>query len=99
MKLKRKITHLIIEIQLQGKHLERQKLKQEMIKMYHQMKEDIGLILFNTVNCYLNKVVTETLFKVKHRHEKKLVNLRQNKRKLYGEGNTLFIHSTVHNYR
>ena len=38
------------------------------------------------------------MIKVKHRHEKKLVNLRQHKRKLYGESNTLFIRSTVHNY-
>ena len=62
------------------------------------MKKDIGLILFSTVNYYLNKVVPKTLIKVKHRHEKKLVNLRQYKRKLYGESNTLFIRSTVHKY-
>ena len=60
------------------------------------MKEDIALILFNTVNYYLNKVIAKTLNKVKHRHEKKLVNLRQHKRKLCGESNTLFIRSTVH---
>ena len=89
------------------------------------MKEDIGLILFNTINYYLNKVIAKTLInplsanftkwsktlkqvvfghfvgqalKVKHCHEKKLVNLRQHKRKLYGKSNTLFIGSTVHNY-
>ena len=49
------------------------------------MKEDVGLILFNTVNYYLNKVITKTLVKVKHRHGKKLVSLRQHKKKLYGE--------------
>ena len=38
------------------------------------------------------------MIKVKHRHEKKLVNLHYHKRKLYGESNTLFIRSTVHNY-
>lgn len=38
------------------------------------------LILFNTVNYYLNKVVTKTLVKVKHRHGKKLVSLRQHKK-------------------
>ena len=106
-----------------------------MIKICHQMKEDIGLVLFNTINYYLNKVIVKTLIKplsanftkwsntlkqfvgnlptnflsvfghfvgqalkVKHRHEKKLVNLRQHKRKLYGKSNTLFIGSTVHNY-
>ena len=37
------------------------------------MTEDIGLILFNTVNHYLNKVIAKTLIKVKHRHEEKLV--------------------------
>ena len=41
-----------------------------MIKICHQMKEDVGLILFNTVNYYLNKVITKTLVKVKHRHGK-----------------------------
>ena len=38
------------------------------------------------------------MIKVKHRQEKKFVNLRQHKRKLYDESNTLFIRSTVHNY-
>ena len=38
------------------------------------------------------------LIKVKHRPEEKLVNLRQHKGKFYGESNTLFIRSTVHNY-
>ena len=61
------------------------------------MTEDIGLILFNTVNHYLNKVIAKTLIKVKHRHEEKLVNLRQRKRNVYGERNTLFTRSTVHN--
>ena len=65
--------------------------------MCHQVSEDIGLILFNTVNYYLNKVIPKPLIKVKHRHEKKLVNLRQQKRKVYGERNTLFTRSTVHN--
>ena len=46
------------------------------------MKEDIGLILFNTISYHLDKVVAEALIEVKHRHEKKLVNLRQHKRKL-----------------
>ena len=32
-----------------------------MIKISHQMKEDIGLILFNTINYYLNKVIAKTL--------------------------------------
>ena len=90
-----------------------------MIKICHQMKEDIGLILFKTINYYLNKVLAKTLInplranfikwsntlnfvglalKVKHRLEKKLVNLRHHKRKLYDKSNTLFIRSTVHNY-
>ena len=61
------------------------------------MKEDIGFLLFNIVNYYLNKVIAKTLIKGKHRHEKKLVNLRQHKRKLYGKSNTLFIRSTLSN--
>ena len=32
-----------------------------MIKICHQMKEDIGLALFNTINYYLNKVIVQTL--------------------------------------
>ena len=62
------------------------------------MKEDIGLILFNTVNYYLNNVIAKTLIKVKHCHEKKLVTLVQQKRNLYGESNILFIHCTIYNY-
>ena len=50
MKLKRKIARLIMEAELQSKHLEPQKLKREMIKICHQMNQDIGLILLNTVN-------------------------------------------------
>ena len=62
------------------------------------MKEDIVLILFNTANYHFNKVVDKTLIKVIHRHEKKLVNLRQRKRKFYVESNNRFIRSTVDNY-
>ena len=69
-----------------------------MIKICHQTKEGTDLILFDRVNYYLNKVIAKTLIKVKHRHEKKLVNLPQHKRMLYGESNTLFIRSTAHNY-
>ena len=60
-------------------NLEWRELKREMIKICHQMKEDIGLILFNTVNYCLNKVTAKTLMKVKHRHEKTLFNLRHTK--------------------
>ena len=45
MKLKWKFACLIME-----RELEQQKLKREMIKIRHQMKEDIGLVLFNTIN-------------------------------------------------
>ena len=48
------------------------------------------LELFNTVNYYLNNVIAKTLIKVKHRHEKKLVTLVQQKRNLYGESNTVY---------
>ena len=36
-----------MEAELQSRHLEPRKLKQEMIKICHQMKEDIGLILLS----------------------------------------------------
>ena len=36
--------------------------------------------------------------KLKHRHENKLVNLLQDKRKLYDQSNTLFPRSTAYNY-
>ena len=62
------------------------------------MKEDVGLILFNTVNYYLNKVITKTLVKVKYRHGKKLVSLRQHKKKALWRKYIMFIRSTVHNY-
>ena len=64
IKLKRTIACLIIEAELQNKHLEWQKLKQEMIKIRHHAKEDLGLRLFNTVNYYLNRIVAKTLIKV-----------------------------------
>ena len=51
-----------------------------MIQTCHQMKEDTGLILLNTVNYYLNKVIDKTLIKVKHYHEKKFINLHQHKK-------------------
>ena len=57
------------------------------------MKEDIGLILFNTVNYYLNKVIAKTLIKVKHRHEKNVSTKERFMAKVI-----LFIGSTVHNY-
>ena len=63
MKLKRKIVRFIMKAELQSKHLER------------QIKVVIGVILFNTVNYYLNKVIDKILINVKRSHKKKLVNL------------------------
>ena len=66
-----------MEAGLQSNQLQGRKLKREMITLCHQMKKDIGLILFITVNYYLNKVIAKTLINVKHRHEKKLVNTKR----------------------
>ena len=87
-----------MEAELQSKDLQWEKLKPDMIKVCHQMKKVIRLMLFNTVNYYLNKVIAKTVIKVKYRNEKKLFNSRQHKRNLYGKSNTLFISSTLHNY-
>ena len=64
MKLKRKTARFIMKAELQSKHLER------------QIKVGIGVILFNTMNYYLNKAIDKILINVKRSHEKKLINLR-----------------------
>ena len=66
------------------------------LKLCPQIKVVIGLVLFNAVNYCFNKVIFKFSFNVKHLHEKKLVDLHQDKRKLYGKCNTLFISSTVY---
>ena len=80
------MARLIMEVGLQSKNLERRELKREIIKICYQMKEDISLILANTVvNYCLNKVTGKTLIKVKHRHEKTLANLRHTKKSFMGK--------------
>ena len=54
------------------------------------MNPPISTFAFET-----RKVLWQVL---KHRHEKKLLNLRQHKGKLYGKSNYKFIRSTVHNF-
>ena len=53
-KLKRKIAHLILETELQNKHFEKRKLKQDFREINISLRSLLNVFLYNAVICQAN---------------------------------------------
>ena len=76
-KLRKKIATLIMEAEIQNKHLEKRKLRKEIRKTQTTLKRGLNLIILNTVFHQLNVALKSKFKVVTSRHQKKLSNLRK----------------------
>ena len=72
-KLKMHISRIVMEAEMQKKHLEKNKLKKEMKRVGIQLKHSLGLTLYNTLIHQINKAVNIRLKLISLRHNNKLI--------------------------
>ena len=95
-KLRRKIARLIVEAEIQNKHLHLRKLKKELKETAIELKQTLGIFIFNTMVYRINQIITSRYFVVKQRHKKKLQNLCEQSAQYNKKEN--YLHNTVHNF-
>ena len=76
-RLRRKISLLFMNTELENKHSEKRKLKKEIKKICIELKRNLGLIILNTVLHQISVAVKSRLKNISKRHEHKLFNLRK----------------------
>ena len=74
-KFRKKIATLIMEVEIQNKHLEKRKQRKEIRKIRTTLKRGLNLIILNTVFHQLNVALKSKFKVVTSRHQKKLSNL------------------------
>ena len=76
-RLEKKIAKLVMEAELQNKHIEPKKTKKELRSISFNLRATLGLILFNAIIKKTNIVVKSKIKAITYRHEKKLKNLQK----------------------
>ena len=76
-KLKRQIARLIMNAELQNKHIQKRKLKKEIKKICTELKRTVSLIILNTCFHQINIALKSKLKEITKRHVTKLINLRR----------------------
>ena len=74
-RLKKKIAKLVMEAELQNKHIERKKTKKELRSISVNLRTTLGLILINAIIKKTNFAVKSRIKAITYRHQKKLNNL------------------------
>ena len=77
-KLKLRIARLVMESEIQSKHLEKKKLKKELRSICIQPKSVLGLSLYNALLHQVSFAVKSRQKAILKRHEKKLIKFRKN---------------------
>ena len=76
-KLKWKIATLIMETEVQNKHLEKRKLIKELKQIRNILKRNLNLVILNAVFHQLSIALKSKFKAILNRHQKKLTNLRK----------------------
>ena len=97
-KLKRKIARLIMNTELQNKHIQKQKLKKEIKKICTELKRTVSLIILNTYFHQINITLKSKLKKITKRHDTKLINLRRQQHESTFGITTTYVKNTLHNF-
>ena len=97
-KLKQKIARLIMNTELQNKHIQKQKLKKKIKKICTELKRTVSLIILNICFHQINIALKSKLKKITKRHDTKLINLhRQQYKGTFGITIT-YVKNTVYNF-
>ena len=77
-KLKLRIARLVMESEIQSKHLDKKKLKKELKSICIQLKSVLGLFQHNALLHQVSFAVKSRQKAILKRHEKKLIKFRKN---------------------
>ena len=97
-KLKLRIARLVMESEIQSKHLEKKKLKKELQSICIQLKSVLGLFLYNALLHKVSFAVKTRQKAILKRHEKKLIKFRKNQNIVPENHKTSFAKCIVHNF-
>ena len=97
-KLQQKLARIIMETEMQQKHLEKRKIRREIVKLSLVFKDSLGLILFNVIMYRLDRSLKLKSNVVSERHIKKLSKLRNQTNSASVENSAIFTRQTVHNF-
>ena len=99
-KLKRKISRLVMEMELQNKHREKRKLWKDIRSINVSLSTSLSVIVYNTLLNQINIAVKSRIKVIKLRHGRKLHNLKlkQETTNYVDERKQSYIKHTVHNF-
>ena len=99
-KLKRKISRLVMEMELQNKHREKRKLWKDIRSINVSLSTSLSVIVYNTLLNQINIAVKSRIKVIKLRHGRKLNNLKlkQETTNYVDERKQSYIKHTVHNF-
>ena len=97
-KLKRRIVRLVMNTQLQKKHIQKPRLKKEIKKICTELKRRVSLIMLDICFHQINISLKGKLKKITKRHETKLINLHRQQHQSTFEINTTYVKNTVYNF-
>ena len=97
-KLKWKIATLIMETEMQNKHLEKRKLEKELKQIRNILKRSLNFVILNAVFHQLNIVLKSKFKVIANRHQKKLTNLRKQQGRKTDKSTPTYIENRVQNF-
>ena len=99
-KLKRKISRLVMEMELQNKYREKRKLWKDIRSINVSLSTSLSVIVYNTLLNQINIAVKSRIKVIKLRHGRKLHNLKlkQETTNYVDERKQSYIKHTVHNF-
>ena len=96
-KLKLRTARLVMESEIQSKHIEKKKLKKELRSICIQLKSALGLFLYNVLLHQVSFAVKSRQKAILKRHEKKLIKFRKNQNIAPQSHKPSFAKCIVHN--
>ena len=99
-KLKRNIVRLVMETELQNKHWEKSKLRNDIRSINILLSTPLSVIVYNALLHQINIAVKSRIKIIKLRHEKKLhdLKLKQETANYVDERKQSYIKHTAHNF-
>ena len=97
-KLKLRIARLVMESEIQSKHLEKKKLKKELRSVCIQLKSVLGLFLYNALLHKVSLAVKSRQKAILKCHENKLIKFRKNQNIVPENHKTSFAKCIAYNF-
>ena len=97
-KLQLRIARIVMETELQKKHREKIKLREEIKNFVVQLKNELELMLYNTLKHQINKTIGSRRIAISSCHKKKLEKFRERQLKLKQQNEEKIKRQIIHNF-